>query len=117
MLPSKVIVHHVERDSGGVIIDLLRKTVGQSREAAHPHTHCEVRTFDIACADVVRVGIANNGLALAADASGGAVALLAFGRVTVDLDQPRVVYGSPEHLLDGQQVRSQAVAGQLDAAR
>jgi hypothetical protein len=58
-----------------MVFDLLRERIGQPSEAAHRHPHSEVLAFDVAGADVFRVGSAANSLAFAADALSWAVAL------------------------------------------
>lgn len=58
----------MDRYSGAVILNFLREAVCETGKAAHPPPHCKIRAFDIARADVFRIGVANDRLALAADA-------------------------------------------------
>ena len=75
---SKIVVHHVDCYSRAMVLDFLREAVREPCEAAHAHTHRKIRPFDIARADVFRIGIAHDCFALAADAVSGAIPLLAF---------------------------------------
>lgn len=45
---AEVVVHEVQGDCIGVVLDLLGESVSEPREAAHVHTHCEVLTLDVA---------------------------------------------------------------------
>jgi len=85
----------MERDRGNVIFDLLRERIGQPSEPTHRHAHGEVLTLDIARANVLGIGIAGDPLAVAADAFGGAVALLSCARFGVLLDEHREIDGDP----------------------
>jgi hypothetical protein len=51
-----------------VILNFLAKPVGEPRETAHGHPHCEVLAFKVGCVDVLAVGIASGNLALASSA-------------------------------------------------
>jgi hypothetical protein len=66
MNPDEIVMHEVDRQRCDVILDFFRVSIGQTRVAAHLHTHREILALDKAGADVLRVGIANTRRALAA---------------------------------------------------
>ena len=78
MNPDKVVMHIVDRQRRAVIVDLLAERIGQACVPPQRHANREVLALDVARADVLRIGIAANGLALAANAFCRAVALLPF---------------------------------------
>lgn len=53
---DEVIPDGVERDHVGVVLELLRESVGQPREAAHVHSHREVLALHIARRNVLGIG-------------------------------------------------------------
>ena len=57
MVPGEVVVHVMQADRMGQILDLLAERIGQSRKPAHSHPHCEVLTLDIGRTDLRQVGI------------------------------------------------------------
>ena len=77
----EMIVHVVERHRGNVILNLLREGIGQTSEPAHGHSHGQILPLDIACADVLRIGVAKANDFLLPVAHGRAAALLALGRI------------------------------------
>lgn len=73
---DKVVIHHVESDRVGVVLDLLRECVRQPCEPAHVHPQREVRPLHVGRADVLRIGRAFDLGLLDAGAFGGAVSAL-----------------------------------------
>jgi len=112
---NEIVVHVVNRDGRDMILKLLRKRVGQPREAAHPHPHREILPLDKTGADVRTVWVPRHRLFFAALALGRAVALFTFRRFAVNLHQHRVVNFFTERSLYGIQVNGVAVSRQLDA--
>jgi len=55
--PCEIVVHEVEGDSGGVVLQLLGEGIGQARETSHRHSHGEVLALDIGGRDVFRVRV------------------------------------------------------------
>lgn len=45
MNPGEVVMHEVERDGMGLVLDLLAERIGQPRHPAHAHPHREVLPF------------------------------------------------------------------------
>ena len=39
---DEIVLHRMECDRGGVVLDFLCKRIRQPREAAHVDSHCEV---------------------------------------------------------------------------
>ena len=70
-----------------MILNLFRKRVSEPGESAHAHTHGQVLALNVASADVLGVRVALHDLCHDSAANGGAVALLPFARVSVDLGQ------------------------------
>lgn len=92
MNPDEIIVHVVNRQRCQVILDLLRECICKAREAAILHSHGEILAFHVRRADVFPVRLANDGLALAANASSGAVPTLVFrASASVNLHQHGVI--------------------------
>jgi hypothetical protein len=54
---SKVVVHEVEAYRVSMELDLFRETIGQSCEAAHPHSHRQVLAFDVGGRDSLGVRV------------------------------------------------------------
>jgi hypothetical protein len=42
----------VGRNVGGAVFNLFGECIGESGKAAHPHPHGQIRTFDVAGADM-----------------------------------------------------------------
>lgn len=115
---DEVVIHHVQRDRVGVVLDLLREPVRQPREPAHVHPHGEVLALGVGRRDVLRFGVALDRLLPRAGALGRAVAALgALGSGAVQLDQHRVIDIAAERALDRVEVSLVAVAGELHAVR
>src|SRR5580704_17997141 len=88
---NEVVRKIIKRDRSGVIVELAAECIRQSRVAPVTHTHAEVLPFYKAGADVFWIRIPNDGLLLASDAHGGAVALLSLGRLAIYFDQLGIV--------------------------
>lgn len=105
---AKVVMHLENRQSVGVILDLLRESVSEPRKSAHVHRHRENLPLDVACRDVLHVGLALNVFAFAADALAWAVTRLLLDRA-INLNQHRIVDPATESPLDRFEVDFQAV--------
>lgn len=114
MNSSEVVIHIVKRNRVAHVIKLLAKTVRQSGESSHRHSHREVLPFYETGRDVVWVWVAGNRSRLASDTLAGAVTSI-IGRVTVELDKHRIVDLATERALDGLQVGSVSVCRKLYA--
>src|ERR1035437_4531738 len=114
---GKIVVHHVERHGGGVVLDLLRERVRKPSEPAHTHAYREVLSFDVAGRNVFRVWISDNANFLAPSADGGAIVLLTFRLVAEVLYELSVVHVFSECLRDGIQVSCQPVRRESHAFR
>src|SRR5206468_3669350 len=84
---AKVVMHIVERDGGNMILNLLAERIGQASEAPDLHPHREILPLNVAGADVLRVRGADLSFFAARRADSGAIALLRFGIISVDLHQ------------------------------
>lgn len=56
----EVVVRKMQTKRGPEILPFLAKAIGQPRQAADRHPHCEVLALDVRGADFVRIGIAQN---------------------------------------------------------
>ena len=71
-----------------MVLDFFTESVRQASEAAHAHSHCEIGAFDIARADMGRVGAACYRFLLTSDACRWAVAFVSLsGSYSVDLNE------------------------------
>jgi len=95
------VVREVSQSNGrDMVLDLLRKGVGQTSEPPRRHPHAQVVSLDVTGVDVLRVGGAGNGVALASQAHSGAVPLLRAFSYAVDLNKHRVVDITTKRLID-----------------
>ena len=117
MNPAEIVVHVEQSYRVNMIVDLLAESVCQSRESAHVHTHGEILALDETSRDVLRIGRANDFYALCAKTLCGAVSLVPFRVVTVDLHQLRVIDLVRKRIRDGAQIHFVAVRCDLDAIR
>ena len=99
MYPTEVIVHVVQGDGRYVVLNLLRKPIGQSGKSAHRHSHCEVLALYITGIDVLRIGRAHDRYNARSDALRRAVTLLFALVRTVHFDEHRIVDIGPEGIL------------------
>jgi hypothetical protein len=53
--PAEVVVHVVKRDRRFQILNLFRESIGQSREAAHGHSHREILALKLSHYRMVRL--------------------------------------------------------------
>src|SRR5580658_5065662 len=82
--PAEVVVKKVHRDLMRMVLKLLTESIGQPREAAHPHPHGEVLPLNIASANVLGIGVATDHLHVSSNAFGWTVtALVGIGRSAV----------------------------------
>lgn len=81
----------MERDGVGVILQLLAESVCQARKPTHRHPHVQILSFDIASADMLRIGYTANGFHVAADAGSRTVSRLRLARGTEHLMKHRIV--------------------------
>jgi hypothetical protein len=59
MHSRKVVVHVKQGNHRDMVVDLLRKSIGQASEATHIHPHVEVLAFDVAGRNMRLIGAAN----------------------------------------------------------
>jgi hypothetical protein len=85
-----------------MVLKFFGEGVGQSSEAAHPHTRRKVRPLDVRRADVLALRVSRNARLLAANALGGTVATdRALRARTIDFDEHPVVDIVAECLANG----------------
>jgi hypothetical protein len=64
----EIVVHEVNGDHRCEILISLRESIRQTCEAAHRHPHRKIQTLNIACADVIGIGIPARDFHITADA-------------------------------------------------
>lgn len=74
MNPAHIVVDKVQAGHGLMVCDLLAECVSQAGVSQHPHAHCEIFTLNIACAYVLRIGVADASVGLGSNTPAGAVA-------------------------------------------
>jgi hypothetical protein len=112
--PGEVVELEVERDRGGMVLDLPRERIGEPGEPTEVHPHGEILPFHVARGDVGGVGVARHGTPLNAGADSGRVSALVLGGVgAVLLDDLPVVHRATEGPLHSEDVGLVAVRGQL----
>ena len=114
---DEIVGEVTERHGRDMVLNLFREGVSQSSEPAHCHPNRQVMTFDVAGVDVLRVGVADDGMALASQAYGGAVPLFSAFGYTVDLNQHRVIDIARKRLVNSLDVHLKAITGKLNAIR
>jgi hypothetical protein len=100
-----------------VVLNLLGECVSEARKAPVPHADSEVLSFNVAGADMLGIGRANQRILFAGNANCGAVPLLALGVGAVNLHDLSVVNFPAEGLHNRQKVHFMAVRSQLDSIR
>jgi hypothetical protein len=53
---NEIVMHVKQRERVCLVLDLLTERVRQAREAAHVHPHVQILPFNVARADVFRIG-------------------------------------------------------------
>jgi hypothetical protein len=112
---DEVVREVAERNGCGVILNLLAEGVRQSRVASIGHTQREIMTLNEASRDVGGIKLADHREELAVDALTGAIAILAFGCIGVNLlaiVHSRSSFKGPLHRC---QIHGDAVTGQLNS--
>ncbi len=85
---AEIVVHKMQRHSRFQIIQLLAKSVCQSRESAHRHSHREVLSLYKRHADVLRIGMSSDPLGYRLhEPRWGISAIWAFWKMAVNLNQ------------------------------
>jgi hypothetical protein len=118
MNPAKVVVHVMKRNRVLQILQLFAERIGQSREATHRHSHCQVLALNVARRDMVVVGAAADDSLASAHADSGTISRIrAILRRAVNLLQHRKVDLFAESILDCFQVGAMAVCRELHTIR
>lgn len=114
MNPAEVVVGEVNRDRVPMHFGFLSVRVRQSREATDVSPHPKVDALHVRRADVFRVRVANDRLALASDALRRRVTSVATASINL-VEHSIVNVCSDERLIDCAVVDRQLVSGQLDS--
>jgi len=117
MHTREVVVHVEQRDRVNQVVNLLTERIGQSGEAPHLHSHVEILALYVAGRNVCLIRVADDFYALGAQTLRGAVALLPFRIVAINLHQLCVVDLISKRVGNGSQIHPMAVRGQLDSIR
>jgi hypothetical protein len=112
IVPSEVqCQHRIE------FFPFLRKSIGQSSESPHLHSHRQILAFDMRSANLSLIGVAENGNLFAADAFGWGVACFAIGSRGIQFNQLCELYPlRPQTENNGVLIGSESVCRNLKAA-
>ena len=98
-----------------VAFKLLAESISQSRKAPVVHSHRQIAALNIACRNVLQIGVAFDTMLLDSDALSRAIlALGAIRRSAIDLVQDGVIYVTAKGTLNSLQIGLVAICGQLD---
>jgi hypothetical protein len=75
----------VNGDHRSEILIFLRESIGQTCEAAHRHPHRKILTLNIACADVIGIGIPAHDFHITADADRWRIAGFILAECSINL--------------------------------
>lgn len=113
---AEIVVHGVQGNAVRMVLDLLGERIGKAGKAAHGHAHGKIVPLDITGRDVIGVGTPFDDLLVDARAFCRGVFLgMTFlsDVVTKGLDEHTVVYIPAKCILDGIEVGSEPICGQL----
>jgi hypothetical protein len=116
MRVREVVIHHMEGNGRGVVRELFRESLRQSREPMSTDAHGQVLALDVAGAGMLRVGITDNGTFYARRAYGRDVAFVAFGIDTIIPDQPGMVDIFAERFNEGPVIHLKTIGSQLTSS-
>ena len=114
---AKVVVHEIQCDVVGQILNLLAEGVRQPRKSTHRHSHGEVLALDVQSRDVIRIRIACDYALCASDANRRAVFLFGIRRRPIELVKRCIVDVVSKCSIDCHKIGSQAVSCKLEHAR
>lgn len=67
MHAAEIVISEPKRDRRGVVLNFLRKRIGQTCETPYAHPHAEILALHKRCAYVLRIGIAHDGFHFTTD--------------------------------------------------
>lgn len=107
---SEIVKHEIKRKSMHMVLNLLGMGIGQPSESAHVHA------FNVACGDMVLIGVAGNSVGLSSAALSRAVSSRSLRRWgTVDFLQHRIVDLCAKRPINCLQIRAMSVSCYLYA--
>ncbi len=105
-----------QRDGGFQVFPFAAETVSQARQSTHSHSDGQVRSFNVASANQIAVGIADPRFNDCALQFGRRVASRAFRHSSVNLDQLAIVNSRSETDRNGLRISGHAVSCKLKIA-
>ena len=105
-----------QRDGGFQVFPFAAETVSQARQSTHSHSDGQVRSFNVASANQIAVGIADPRFNDCALQFGRRVAGRAFRHSSVNLDQLAIVNSRSETDRNGVRISGHAVSCKLKIA-
>lgn len=112
----EVVIHEINRQRVRVVLNFLRKPVGQTSESAHRHSHRKILALNEARRNVFSLWVAFDHCRNRADTLRRTITVLFFARVwAVQFDQHRIINVHPKRKLNGSQINVVAVRGELHA--
>ena len=116
MNAAEIVVHRVEGDRIGMVLNFFGEGVGEPGKAPHSHTHREILAFDEARRNVLRVGVSRYGFHFAACAGRRTVARFLLAGL-IRFDQHSIVNVASERAFHRLQICLVAIGGQLNPMR
>ncbi len=105
MNPGEIVIHEMQGNRMGEILDLSGKGIGEPGHASHAHPHSEVLPLCIAGRDMGFVRVARDGASNRAAALSWTVARCALmGWSAIELDQHSVINVRPKGVFYGGQL-------------
>jgi hypothetical protein len=89
--PHEIVIGEVKGERGIVVFPVLAESICQPGKATNLHSHHQVLTFSVRGGNLLRIGTSDNWDNLRCHNIGGRIALLAFARSGVYLDELRKI--------------------------
>src|SRR5882672_8494624 len=112
---AKIVVHEINRNSGNMIVDFFRESIGEASETAHPHPHGKILWFYIIVDYMVRIRVTADDLHIGADAPCGRISRFWFLGSAVYFLQLRVVNIHAESTFNRVDINAMAISCDLNA--
>jgi len=112
---SKIVMHVMQTDRVGVVLNALGECIGQPGEPPHTHPHSEVLPLDIARRDVLQVRVAGAAERLGSLDLRGAIAACRMRDLAIELDQLGIIDIRAKAGLDCFQIGAMPICRDLDA--
>jgi hypothetical protein len=113
MNTAQIVVGEMQADSGFQVREFLAKSVSQPGKPPAHHSDREVLSFDVARAYEPRIGPPSNHLGYTLHVPRWSVTLSDCWKAAVNFYKLRVIHGILERRIDGRNIRSPTIRGDL----